>query len=603
MRCEVRTKPILSAVIALLAVSCTIVGPDRKVDAGGHIKVGFYAGREGNIGIETRTSSGSDGLSTSWSKSDEVALWAVGSGLALDAVPFSYYGSGFFTAELPAPMEEGTYSYYASYPVPLSHEGTRATFVIPSVQDGRSGDGEDIMLAGPVSGPALSNLDWLGYDHGELNLEMQHMLHRLRFYCEASEAMGNEPVQRIVATFPKPVAGTATVDITDPAGFALAEGGESTIDIVPETPLSYSTATDRRYLTASIIPVKFEEGQFLDVRLYTASKEASVSIPLLARSFQAGHSTPVKLVPSSVNDLFRLYFSIASNNLGESVDKITLGAPEGCRWADNGSETYVYEPGTSLDAGSGFELEFRDESAFRSLSAKGITVTYDSEHVRISESIPFPDLSSVYSARIALNVPYLLFEDFSNVASFSYDDAHSDGLNTGDKSGHSFLDGWSGARIGASAGQSIRIACRRETSARYPARVDSAPLGGVLKKAADLSVEFDYGADNAHSGIEILTSGDVGQDCYIGYITSKTVYSSSDKDGVFDRTANHFYVHEHSGSYTETPNKAVYVLRDVPVTDVIRISWRTESENQAGANNTTSWLYIDNVKIKIAGTK
>jgi hypothetical protein len=198
-----------------------------------------------------------------------------------------------------------------------------------------------------------------------------------------------------------------------------------------------------------------------------------------------------------------------------------------------------------------------------------------------------------------LNVPYLLYEDFSAVGSFSYDDQYSGGFNSGSKDSHAFLSGWTGARIGASAGQSIRIACRRETSADYPARVDAAPLNGIIKSPVDLSVEFDYGANNQFGGISIISNPDVGQTCHVGYVTSTQGYKSGATNGTFE-DGNSFYVKEYSGSYTSTPNTAQYTIHNVPAGGIFRLTIRTEIEHQAGTNNTTAWLYIDNVKIKIA---
>ena len=83
----------------------------------------------------------------------------------------------------------------------------------------------------------------------------------------------------------------------------------------------------------------------------------------------------------------------------------------------------------------------------------------------------------------------------------------------------------------------------------------------------------------------------------MGYVTSATEYSSGDTDGVFD-SANNLFVKEFTGSYNATPNPASYVLPEVPA-GLVRITWRTEVENFAGANNNTVWLYIDNVKVRI----
>ena len=374
----------------------------------------------------------------------------------------------------------------------------------------------------------------------------------------------------------------------------------SAITIEAAEPVAISGGSNRNYLFASIIPTTFADGESMSVKLYTETKVAKAEIPLQSRTFAAGHSTPVRIIPESVQNRGKIYVNILSNNLGENVDKVTFSAPAGCKWSDNGTNTYVYEPSDPIADTRSFVLEYEDEAAFRTMSGQAVTVTYDSEHVTISESLTVEDLAGKYSTVLNLNVPYLLYEDFSGVESFSSNDVHKTS-SAGSKDAVGFLDGWSGGRIGAEAGKCIRIACRRETSVDYHARVDSAPLKGIIKKPADISVEFDYGADNQPGGIPIaIYDGNVGQDCYIGYTTTTKQYKSGATDGTFDRDVNTFYIKEYTGSYSNTPNNDTFVLQNVPAGDLHRISWRTEVEHQAGTTNTTAWLYIDNVKVKIS---
>ena len=197
-----------------------------------------------------------------------------------------------------------------------------------------------------------------------------------------------------------------------------------------------------------------------------------------------------------------------------------------------------------------------------------------------------------------MNVPWLLFEDFSGVESFSSNDNYATS-SAGSKSAVSFLDGWTGGRIGASQGECIRIACRRETSSDYNARVDSKPVF-TIKKAVSIDVSFDYGANNKYGGISIITNGDVGQTLHLGYVTSTDAYKSGDDTGVF-QDGNSFYIKEYTGSYTNLPNSITMTIDDFPAGSTNRITWRTIIEHQAGTHNTTAWLYIDNVKVKISG--
>ena len=92
----------------------------------------------------------------------------------------------------------------------------------------------------------------------------------------------------------------------------------------------------------------------------------------------------------------------------------------------------------------------------------------------------------------------------------------------------------------------------------------------------------------------------MGQTCFIGYVTSSGGYKSGDTAGTFE-SGNSFYLKEYTGSYTSTPNKASYTIHNAPAGGIFRLTLRTEIESQAGTTNTTDWLYIDNVKIKIKG--
>lgn len=593
---------LFAALLLLNACSGQLPEPPSRTE--GPVEVGFAAGC--GTGVAVKTAAGGDGLSTDWEEGDEVALWAIADDgtAALEAGVFHVYGitdyAAFFSSVLDQSMPDGEYTYYVTYPVPLEHTGLSALFNVPEVQDGRSGAGEDLMISGPVRHGALKPIDWMNVDHSGLVLSLDHMLHRLRFYTTDSRLEG-EPVQRIVATFPRPVAGAVDIDLGNRSLSARA-GGSSVLSIEASEPVAVSGSSDRHYLTASVIPTTFVEGESMSVKLYTETKVARAEIPLKSRTFAAGHSTPVCIIPESVSNHCKIYVNILSNNLGENVDKVTFSAPEGCKWSDSGTNTYVYEPSDPIADTRSFVLEYEDEAAFRTLGGQPVTVTYDSEHVTISENLTVEDLAGKYATVLNLNVPYLLYEDFSGVASFSSDDEYSKGFLSGGKSAVGFLDGWSGARAGAEAGKCVRLACRRETSADYDARIDSAPLRGVIKKSADLSVEFDYGANSEYGGIPLsILDGNVGQYCYLGYVTSTSKYSSDSDTGISKKDGSEiFYIKEYDGSYTNTPNNDCFILSNVSAGNLIRISWSTSPEHQAGTTNTTAWLYIDNVKVKIA---
>lgn len=575
------SKYLLIAALCLQSCSGSSISiiPERS-----SVQVGFWAGGSG----DTRTAAGQDGLSTHWNDNDSIALWASdrkGTQI-LDNCIFHTYGisqtNAFFTAELDAPMPEGTYRYIACCPPPSAVQGRIFGFRVPSEQDGICSDGGDILISSEETAPALKEIDWQSGNRDFLRMRMHHIMHRVRFICSRS-AFGGETVRRIVAIFPQEVTGDIQYD-ADRQSTVIVRDGSASVDI--------RNSSESETVLASVVPVTFRQGEILQVKAYTSDKVAVCNIPLRGRSFRAGHSTPIRITPESIREYHSIVFTLASNKLGENPETVTITSP--CALG-NGSNTVTLKYGRDISEGNDFELGFENTEEFRALSGKQLTVTYDAPHATVSQTVMLPDLSESSSANVELTVPCLLEEDFSTVGTFSSHDTY--GISSaGSKDAVIFLDGWSGGRIGAQEGTSIRIACRRETSADYDARVDTAPLTGKLKAGAVLKVEFDYGSDEEHGGI---LSSAVGQDCYVGYTTSTEAFKSGSTSGNFDRTLNTFYTAATSGSYTSTPEHAVMFLNISGTPETVRICIRTEIEHMAGMNNGTNWLYIDNVMISL----
>ena len=582
--------------LALMLSACQT--DDFQVPHTGPHEVGFYAGGS----TQTRTEMLPNGLSAVWTAGDELAVWAKNSSgvFTLSNQIFKTYGidgrHGFFTSTLNSPMPEGDYIYYCTYPAPISVNETKATFNIPAVQDGKVSGGADIMIATPVPHGALTPVPD-PEDHSGMSMKMNRMLHQFRFYVPQDDTwLGSEEIEKIELHFPKAVVGNVSLDITGlSTSSSTPTNPGSSVTLKLSDPIAVTYQDQYDYACLAINPTSFKAGESMSLRAYTASRILFFDpVDLQARTFKAGHSTSVKLKITNTIDYGRVFFTVSANNLGENANSITLTAPTGCVWGNTGSNVYTYRPGYEISAGERFEIMFEDIDAYRNLSEKSITVTFDTEHVNTSQTIIMPDMSSGSIAEISASMPYLLYEDFSSVGTFSSNDAYSGGFVSGSKGAHSFLNGWTGGRIGAAAGKCIRIACRRETSARYPARVDSAPII-ELKKTADIVVTFDYGMNNQYSG-GLISNADVGQTFYVGYVQSDKAFKSGDDDGKFDAGT---YMHDKTGSYDSTPYNDSFILTDVP-TGMVRISWRTEIENNAGLTNTTCWLYIDNVKVQIA---
>lgn len=463
---------------ALMLCAFSACSKDVVETAGnsGVCRVGFYAGDS-----TTRSSMNADGLTSSWEKGDRICVWAKNSAgeYTLDNTVFSVYGlngdKAFFTATLPSAMPEDRYTYFAAYPVPESVSLTKATFTIPSIQDGKVSGGADIMIANPLLHGPLDEVQELS-DYTRLGMSMEHLLHQFRFYLpEGEDKLGGEAIVKMVLTFPKPVAGKLVADFTDTEAAAEFSGEEKSITLKLSEPLVNSTSSERKYAMAAFFPSSFEASESINIKIYTETKIANAyPVNLEGRTFAAGHSTPVRLRISDIREYGRLRFTVSSNNLGENANAVRLTAPQGCTWGD-GSTIYEYRPGHEITTGETFEIPFENLDTFRTFSGKDVTVTFDTEHVDATQTVRVPDLTTLNFAEISAGLPYLLYEDFSGVESFNSGDNYAMS-NAGSKSPKSFLNGWTGGRVGAEAGMCIRIACRRETSIGYDARVDSAPI-------------------------------------------------------------------------------------------------------------------------------
>ena len=587
---------IIAAGLLCTFSSCQKGAVENVGNVGRHT-IGFCTGE-----ASTRTMMNPDGLTASWEKGDRIAVWAKNSSgeYTLNNTQFSVYGAdgarAFFTATIDASMPEDRYTYFAAYPVPESVSLTKATFTIPSVQDGKVSGGADIMIANPLLHGPLEEVKELS-DYTRLGMSMEHLLHQFRFYLpEGEDKLGGEAIVKMVLTFPKPVAGKLVADFTDTEAAAEFSGEEKSITLKLSEPLVNSTSSERKYAMAAFFPSSFEASESINIKIYTETKIANAyPVNLEGRTFAAGHSTPVRLRISDIREYGRLRFTVSSNNLGENANAVRLTAPQGCTWGD-GSTIYEYRPGHEITTGETFEIPFENLDTFRTFSGKDVTVTFDTEHVDATQTVRVPDLTTLNFAEISAGLPYLLYEDFSGVESFNSGDNYAMS-NAGSKSPKAFLNGWTGGRVGAEAGMCIRIACRRETSKGYDARVDSAPIIS-LKKSTDIKVSYDYGVNNKYGGIAIITDGNVGQNVYIGYVTDTKGYSSGDDSGTFE-SDNTFYAKEYTGSYTSTPNSDTRIIHSAP-TGVLRITWRSAAEYQAGTTNTTCWLYLDNIKVQIA---
>ncbi len=326
---------------------------------------------------------------------------------------------------------------------------------------------------------------------------------------------------------------------------------------------------------------------------------------------EGGHLSPINLLVPSKTDYptltFNLPADLGAGTLGEKVTKVKVtassaGAFQGvmCEEDAAGNTNGVISADTKeltySVSGNSYTVRFSPEST-TDLSSNW-TFTYESENT----------LGLSYQCKAAnhtfnLSVPYLFEEDFSKMTETTeWDSNYTGGSNVGAKDGHSFntnLSGtWSGARCGVKAGQSIRLAARRETSASYPARVDSAPLSPIKEgKMVSVSVSYNYSSNQDKGGISSKNRAKI---CHFGYTdtTADHVFKSDAEDGTFDNSDQYtISASENDGSYTQIGHSRTHTLSGC--SNVSRLTWRLEVEHNAELNNNTCWLYLDNIKVSI----
>ena len=578
-------------VLSLNLIACSKGDAESVVTPDGGVEVGLWLG-DG----KTRTTINDDGISTSWSVDDKVALWAVGSdgSYKLSNQTFKLYfrdlpaSNAFFTTTLASAMADDTYTYYATYPTPKSVNGTTATFNVPNIQDGTISGGAAVLVATPAEGGALGTVTHIPgnfeVSNDGLTLQMSHALHALRFYVPAMKwgFADGETVEQMIITMPNSIAGDYTLDYTDTAAATSVANGVNKIYISPARDFAPSTYPSEYFVAASVIPYAstYSDSDAMTVKITTQTQYALVTLPLATRGpLQAGHITPVSLDCSDVHPLPRIMFRIASNNLGEQPYRITLTVEDtSSKWLPTTNHVYTYYTGSDSNTianGSGFDIAY-DLSTIASISGKKVTVTYESKSAIVSEQITMPMMTPTESDspdyNVSLNLPYLMFQDFSGIAEYN------DEATTGSKDLSSVgLDGWSASRTRADTGSHIRLRPFWVFGGRYQGRLDSEFFGSRLKSTVNVSVTINAGAEKIQTPLQV----------------GKTTQSGSIEAGEAIETVSTTLTLA-KGTNSSLPE---FTYTVTGVTANHRLSWRTNLTS--GSWFTYSDTPIDNIRVKI----
>lgn len=531
---------------------------------------------------------------TRWSVGDKIALWADnGSEWSLSATPFTLwhysdeYSTAYFTAQI-AMMADGNYDYFAAYPLPTSFSDGVANYTLPSVQDGSKSLANAVMVATPLRAGALTS----GGDE-ELDFSFVHKLHILKITIPESKNLLGEPVVRLDITFPSEVVGDLAVDIRDASLPVTLSNGSNILS------LNFSEPVDAGDVVYAVIAPTDASNGVITFKAYSELRE-SEEISTSGKIFEAAHTTPIRLTIPQLNKTTKIYFNVGDNHLGEEPQLVTFTLTDGTFPGGESSITMPYKGKGSYEYS--YYGDYTDN-----VSGKSVTVSFDSANCLVSESFVMPQINQFAKndTRQVVDVPYLLYEDFSGLNTAFEDGTNYTGSDVSEYSaiplGTYGLVDWYGARVGGAVGSNLRIASRIETGLwatnRNTGRVDTPALNGIKAgKSIRIKVEYDYAGDR----YEAVGSG--------GY----PVYSSGCSDNVvtvgddqIERLAVDSEVLQIDGPnangtfYGNTPHHKSYTIDGC--SNKSRVCWfLTNNRKGSFAGNGMYWLYIDNVKVTVA---
>lgn len=588
--------------------------PEHHPNRGGEVYIRAYQnGESAASDASTKTVIGGEALDkTFWTELDQIMIYYRSADNAdpLSSQPFSFYrpypDETLFSATMPA-QPEASYAYYGAYPIPESIDGTRVTYTLPATQDGsydmRNYDitdpathssykgNLDIMIAEPRTAPALQNGEALG-------MNFHHQCHVLRVQVPTGRNQWGENVRKLRIEFPTAVVGKMELDLTDPAAAPVLTEGSNTINIELKKPLieSEEDAVDGCYVWVFLCPTTVN-GTIRFTAFDENGYQSNSLTTTVNKTMAAGAITPITLTVPDELPVTWIDFSIIGNNLGENPNSFTVTAPEGATFR-NGTNEQTFTVNSDNIYSVAFYSEVDGVPIRDLIQNQGLTLTYDSEHARVSE---IKKIATTTGNRTSINltVPYLFYEDFSNISAFNSNLDQTSGNPDAIWLDQFGTEGWSVCRTAAEAGKSLKISVRHETVAQYPGRVDSPMLTGIKEgKTVKVSVTFNAGQTSKWVYCKFGTTQD--NNLHKGDNEPENGY----KEISFDVTNNI--------SYDFIPS--TYTIQNESFinncTNTTRLSWNVvrtyqygnpwENEDNQNAWYSRTWyMYLDNIKVSI----
>ena len=554
----------------------------------------------------TRTSLDPDGKSTRWAEGDKLAVWAKDAegGYTFSNASFmlryfsTEYDKAYFTSNI-ATMAEGEYTYYLSYPTPISTEGSLATYSLPAEQSGAYDGRYDVMIAEPVVAEALTSAKRV-----ELNTVMRHQMHALKITVPEKASNFDSRVYAMEVTFPSHVVGDMTIDVANPTAEPTYTNTSNTITV----------KSDEGFAVGSDIWVFVLPGMVsgdVSYKITGLEQRSEVATYPFERELKRGHVTPIRMAMPPFEKYTAFNFSIGENYLGEDFNYFTL-------YDSNGTNMGTYY----RNAENRYTWEYYGEFDVAPYNNSNWTLVFDTEHAVVENSVNMGTLKPYFKQDITpVDVPYLMFEDFQNVSeqesygnnSYSSSEREQPGVALSGT-----LAGWNAARFWIKPG-AARINSRYQSvkiimafASYHYGRLDTPPLGNGsrgLKSGAsvNVNVQFDAALYKHTSSSLSLTEGGINIATHTnhsnpidGIPTGSTGITSSYDTTLADFGTTYFYqaLANNVGDNAFGQSFPTYSA-EIPVSSTSRIVFYPTLTTASGTGNTEVNVYVDNIKVSI----